>query len=32
MDDFVAKPFTYDELVNVVSRWLPKPETALDDA
>jgi signal transduction histidine kinase/CheY-like chemotaxis protein len=23
MDDFVAKPFTYDELVAVVSRWLP---------
>jgi CheY-like chemotaxis protein/anti-sigma regulatory factor (Ser/Thr protein kinase) len=32
MDDFVAKPFTYDELVNVVSRWLPKQETALGDA
>ncbi len=25
MDDFLAKPFTYDELIDVVARWLPKP-------
>jgi len=23
MDDFLAKPFTYDELMTVVQRWLP---------
>jgi signal transduction histidine kinase/ActR/RegA family two-component response regulator len=28
MDDFIAKPFTYDELVNVVARWLPAPGAA----
>jgi len=24
MDDFIAKPFTYDELIAVVQRWLPQ--------
>jgi signal transduction histidine kinase/ActR/RegA family two-component response regulator len=24
MDDFLAKPFTYDELFDVVQRWVPK--------
>ena len=28
MDGFVAKPFTYDELIAVLDRWLPKKETA----
>lgn len=23
MDDFIAKPFTYDELVTVVAKWVP---------
>jgi signal transduction histidine kinase/ActR/RegA family two-component response regulator len=26
MDDFVAKPFTYDELMAVVKKWLPAPK------
>jgi signal transduction histidine kinase/ActR/RegA family two-component response regulator len=29
MDDFIAKPFTYDELMEVVSRWIPKSSAAL---
>jgi signal transduction histidine kinase/CheY-like chemotaxis protein len=26
MDDFLPKPFTYDELITVVHRWLPQRE------
>jgi len=24
MDDFLAKPFTFDELIGVLRRWLPQ--------
>jgi signal transduction histidine kinase/ActR/RegA family two-component response regulator len=27
MDDFVAKPFSYDELIALLDRWLPKRTT-----
>jgi CheY-like chemotaxis protein len=32
MDGFVAKPFTYDELVALLDRWLPKREIVADAA
>jgi CheY-like chemotaxis protein len=30
MDDFVAKPFSYDELTVLLDRWLKRDKTGLD--
>ncbi len=31
MDDFLAKPFSYDELIAMVQRWLPKQANAMSE-
>jgi len=30
MDDYVAKPFSQDDLQRVITRWLPEPDAVLD--
>jgi CheY-like chemotaxis protein len=31
MDDFVGKPFTYDELASTIARWLPQSFATTDE-